>query len=628
MKSATTLALGALFVLTHALDAQDKLKRADVFGPDKVWSIHIRLGDKEYQAMQPTGGGMFGFPAFGKKDPPKKEEKKDGEKPDIHKNKGFGIEFPFVKGDIEFEKTLVKDVGIRYRGNSTYQMSAQSLKRPLKIDINHYHDNQKLHGMNEFSLGNGVTDATRIREALAFHCFRAAKVPAARTAFAKVSLTVPGKYDKTYIGLYTLIEPVDKPFLREHFQSDKGMLLKPEKLQGLPYLGDKWTSYSNTYNPKREPTEEQKKRLIDFTRLVNLGDDGAFKKQIGDYLDVDGFLRYAAVNSLITNLDSFFGIGHNYLLYLNPKTNRFHFIPWDLDLSFGGMNYGGGDPLEWSIAQPYTGKNRLTERILAMKEYNDAYRDHLRSLTAGALSPKGMNKTITVLQATIKEPLAKEPPSKGGFGPPGAGKKLDLREFVAKRTESVVAQLDGKSQGKVIAGFGFGGGGKGPGFGGFGVGNFLAKPVLDAADADKDSKVSLLEFKAAALRLFKEAGGADQNAVSDAEMADTINRLMPVPKGFGDFKPPPPPKGFGPGKRIAGAMLKLVDGGADKKLTQAQYLSGADKLFKQWDKDKNGSLDEKELLEGLNASVPPPEFGPGFGPPPGPGDPKKDPAKK
>jgi len=79
-----------------------------------------------------------------------------------------------------------------------------------------------------------VADVTRIREALAFSIFRAAGVPASRTAFAKVYLTVADKHDKTYVGLYTLIEPVDKTFLKDHFKSDKGMLLKPEASRAFP----------------------------------------------------------------------------------------------------------------------------------------------------------------------------------------------------------------------------------------------------------------------------------------------------------------------------------------------------------------------------------------------------------
>src|SRR4051812_42303586 len=66
------------------------LKRDDLFGPDKLWTIHLKLGAKEYAAMPPKGG-RFGFPNPRKDEPPKKGEKKDAEAPDIHKNKGFGL---------------------------------------------------------------------------------------------------------------------------------------------------------------------------------------------------------------------------------------------------------------------------------------------------------------------------------------------------------------------------------------------------------------------------------------------------------------------------------------------------------------------------------------------------------
>ncbi|MSU79509.1 MAG: hypothetical protein EXS16_15635 [Gemmataceae bacterium] len=605
--------------------AAPMLKRDDVFTPGKIWSIHLRIGAKDYPAMNPKGGGMFGFP-FPKKDdvPPKKDEKNANA--DTHKSKAFGMEFPWVKGDLEFEDAVVKEIGIRYKGNSTYKSSENHPKRPLKLDINHFHSEQKLHGLSGLSLGNNIMDQTRLRETLAYSLFHSVKLPAPRTAFAKVHLTVPDKYDRTYIGLYTLIEPVDKPFLREHFKNDNGMLLKPERVQGIMYLGDNWTAYNDKYNPKREPTDAQKKRFIEFAKLVNTADDATFKAKIGDYLDVDGFLRYAAVNSLLVNIDSFFGLGHNYFLYLHPKTKQFHFIPWDMDLAFGGFFFAGPDQIDWSIAKPYTGNNKLTERVLAIGIYKDAYRGYLKTLTEKAFNAKIMMDKIEKLEAVVKDAIAKEPPSpsKGfGFGPPGGMGKQDLRNFIAKRTDSVIAQLDGKSQGKELAGMNFG---KGPpgGFGkgpfGFGPGQQLAKPVMEQADTDKNGKLSRDEFRLAAGRLFKAAGGDGKTPVSHKELVETLERILPPPPGFGGFKPPPPPKGFGPAKGIVGAMFKVLGSDPSQKVSRDEFLAGAEKLFKQWDKDNTGTIDERRLMEAINQVMPPPQFGPG----PGPFQPKKD----
>src|SRR5437588_12781605 len=106
--------------------------------------------------------------------------------------------------------------------------SSRGLKRPVKIDLNRHQEGQRFHGLKKLNLNNGITDPTKAREALSYAVFRVAGVPAPRTAYAEVTLTVRGKYDKEYVGLYTLIEQVDRVCLNEHFGHAAGMLLKPE----------------------------------------------------------------------------------------------------------------------------------------------------------------------------------------------------------------------------------------------------------------------------------------------------------------------------------------------------------------------------------------------------------------
>ena len=158
-----------------------------------------------------------------------------------------------------------------------------------------------------------------------------------RTRLAEVTLTVPGKHDSEYLGLYTIVEPIDKAFLKSHYKTDKGLLMKPERLGGLNFLGDNWEAYKGTYQPKRHATPAEQQRVMDFTRFVNASSDGQFRKEIGSFIDTDAFLRFMAVTALEVNMDSFFTLGHNYCLYLHPDTNKFHFIPWDLDRTFANF---------------------------------------------------------------------------------------------------------------------------------------------------------------------------------------------------------------------------------------------------------------------------------------------------
>ena len=77
------------------------------------------------------------------------------------------------------------------------------------------------------------------------------------TALADVTLTVPGRYDKAYLGLYTLVEPVDRAFLSDRFHTDKGVLFKPQGLRGLDFLGDDWEKYKGPYQPQPEATSNK-----------------------------------------------------------------------------------------------------------------------------------------------------------------------------------------------------------------------------------------------------------------------------------------------------------------------------------------------------------------------------------
>jgi spore coat protein CotH len=430
-----------------------------VFGVAKVVSFHLTMSEQQFAALAPAERAKFG-PGFGP--PPKQLE-------GTHRNT-FNIDLPWSKGDITFDGETYKDVGARYRGNYTYIATAKSLKRSMKLDLNRHVKGQKLDGLTMLNLNCSVSDPSRAREALAYAFFRDAGVPAPRTSFAELTLTIPSKYDKEFVGVYTVVEQVNKGFLKRHFKDDTGMLLKPEGLHGGPaYLGTTWKAYEGRYKPKNLPTDKQKNRLLDFTKLISNGTDEAFVKEIGSYLDIEAFLKFIAANALLSNLDSYLGYGHNYYLYLLPKTNRFVFIPWDLDLSLATWPAAGTpeQQVELSIHHPHTGKNKLLDRLFAIKEHKERYLAILKDLTATSFTKKKLLEHLEEIEKALKEPMAKETKAVaarnegrgGGFGMRFGGQfgqSMPPRKFIEKRPESVAAQLAGKAKGFEPRPFGFG----------------------------------------------------------------------------------------------------------------------------------------------------------------------------
>jgi spore coat protein H len=456
-----------------------------VFGVGKLVRFHLTMSETQFAALAPAGGPKFGPPGFGRKPP-------EG----THRNT-FGVDLPWSRGDVTFDGETYKDVGVRYKGNYTFLATARSLKRSMKFDLNRNVKGQKLDGLTMLSFNCGVSDPSRAREALSYAFFRDAGVPASRTAFAELTLTVPGKYDKELVGVYTVVEQVNKRFLKRHFKDGTGMLLKPEGLHGgLAYLGANWRPYENRYRPRSSPTDEQKKRLIDFTKLITRGSDEAFAKEIGSYLDVEAFLKFIAANALLSNLDSYLGYGHNYFLYLVPQTNKFVFIPWDLDLSLATWPAAGmpEQQVNLSIHHPHAGQNKLLDRLFAIKEHKEKYLAIIKDLTATSFTKTKLLDHLKEIEKALRAPMTKEARAvaarkeggggggfgkgfggggfgKGfggggfgmGFGGGAFGHSMPPRRFIERRTASVAAQLAGKARGFEPAPIGFGGP---PGFGG------------------------------------------------------------------------------------------------------------------------------------------------------------------
>jgi spore coat protein H len=522
--------------------AESWFKAWDTSAAGKLDEGQIRTGLDTIP--NPAGGGMSGMLLAA-------EGKRNGIASTL-----LGIEFEYVHADLEFEGHRLSDVGVRFKGNGTFMESRDSLKRSLKIDLNKYVKGQSLGRITTLTLQNNVTDASMMNEVLAYRLYRDAGVPAPRTAYAKVFLSVPGKYERKYLGLYSMTEAVDKQFAERHFGTKRGAIFKPVSSSLFTDLGADWAAYNQIYDPKVALYDEQKKAVMELSRFVTQADDMAFAAHIGEYIDLPEFARFMAVMVYLSDLDGILGPGQNLFLHLHPKNQQFQFIPWDQDHSWGQFNRASQEQRDrLSINHPWQGENFFLERMFKVEAFRKLYRARLDEFAKTIFKPERIAQQVDQIADVIRPAVREESEAKlarfntlvaGGqvssSGPFGGDPIKPIKPFARVRTESVIQQLAGKSEG-LVADNGFRGG-----FGGGrGLGTMFSRPLFQVLDEDKDASVTQAEFTQGFGKLF-QAWNSDQSGyLTFAQVRSGIAKdLPPTQQGFPPFGGGGPPGGNPP----------------------------------------------------------------------------------
>jgi spore coat protein CotH len=331
----------------------------------------------------------------------------------------------------------------------------------LKVDFNQFVKRQKLAGMSQINLHNSVRDSSGLNEAIAYRLFRDGGVPAPRTAYARVYVTVPGTHDRRNFGLYNLVEDVGGAFVEEHFQASKESLLKPVTPSPFSDLGDDWKDYNQTYDPKGKLSDEEKQRIIEFCKFTSSASDAEFESKLGEYIDTDNLARYLAITVWLSDIDGILGPGQNYYVHLHPQTEKMMFIPWDQDQVFGQFPRGSQQQREnLSIHKPWNGQNRFLERVFGTEQFKNVYLARMREFNDTIFQPAHIAQQVDELAIVIRDSISKESDERSAeLNNTIAGKQVtssmgpgfnvlvnSIKPFVEARLRSVKGQLDRKAE--------------------------------------------------------------------------------------------------------------------------------------------------------------------------------------
>lgn len=247
-----------------------------------------------------------------------------------------------LTGSVKINGTVYENVGIRYKGNSSYNntQNDDEIKLPFNIKLTHEDSEQKTpQGYKTLKLANVFRDPSFVREILAYEIARK-YMPAPKCNFAKVYI------NDEYWGLYSNTESIDKRFLKNYYKEKDGVLFKcdPESWNietrpgceeggraTLNYLGDDLRCYEGYYELKSDDPAGWND-LITLTQTIEQKN-----VNLDSLLDVVQTLWMLAFNNVTVNLDSYTGLlCHNYYIY-KTANGQFHPLVWDMNLAFGGF---------------------------------------------------------------------------------------------------------------------------------------------------------------------------------------------------------------------------------------------------------------------------------------------------
>jgi hypothetical protein len=249
----------------------------------------------------------------------------------------------FHNTDVEVPATMTvdgriyKDVGVQFRGASSFRMVPEGLKRSLNVSIDSVVDGQYLGGYRTLNLLNANNDPTFLRAVLYTEIARRF-IPTPKMNYVRVVINGESW------GVYLNAQQFNSDFVRDWFKAKGGARWKapgsPRGQAGLEYLGEDPERYRRLYEIKTKDDAESWQALIRLTRVLNETPPAKLEAALAPILDVEGALKFLALEVAMVNSDGYWTRASDYNLYREPS-GRFHIIPHDVNEALGGEGGGG-----------------------------------------------------------------------------------------------------------------------------------------------------------------------------------------------------------------------------------------------------------------------------------------------
>ena len=223
----------------------------------------------------------------------------------------------YVSGSFTYKGDAYGPVAVRTKGSSTWQPIDD--KPSLKIKFDKYDKDLRFLDLSELTLNNMVSDYSMMHERVAYRFYREAGVPARRAHHAHLTLN-----NEDY-GLYVNVESATRKMLEPWFDNSGT-------------LWEFWSAdFEAIYIDNFEVKFGDDEKLILHETAVALEGNGPIDMEaITSTLDIDSFIRYWAVSTVVAQYD---GYPYRYpsddaYVYHDPESGQLKFLPHGVDETF------------------------------------------------------------------------------------------------------------------------------------------------------------------------------------------------------------------------------------------------------------------------------------------------------
>jgi hypothetical protein len=350
-------------------------------------------------------------------------------------------------------------------------------------------EDQRLAGYKTLNLLNANGDPTLLRSVLYLQIARQ-YIPAPKANFVRVVINGESW------GVYPNVQQYNTDFVQEWFKTAKGARWKtpgsPMGRAGLAYIGDDPAAYKKLYEIKSKDSPKSWAALINLCKVLNETPADKLEAALEPILDIDGALKFLALDKALINNDGYWTRASDYSIYLDEK-GKFHLFPHDTNETLapaemmgmgrgprgpGGPGGPGGPPRgfgpggpggpggppngpppgftpppENATLDPFAGSadpnKALLSKLLAVPSLRKKYLGYIRDIAANWLDWKKLGPIATgyqsLLLADVKTDTRKlysteafekgvtEETSYPAMGPFGSRPHMGLKQFVEER---------------------------------------------------------------------------------------------------------------------------------------------------------------------------------------------------